>query len=117
MPFKPGQVANPRGRPKGSKNKKDLIKQALTNKAITSGLTPLELFLQVLRNPKQPMYLRLDAAKAAAPYMHKKMPVAVSISGNVQHSGVMLVPATGGLDQWERDAMRTQSKLKEEVRH
>lgn len=117
MPFKRGQCANPKGRPKGSKNKKDLVREALTKKAVTEGKLPLEFFLEVMRNPKVAMYLRLDAAKAAAPYLHKKQPVAVSVSGNVQHSGVMLVPAAQSLEDWEKATQKAQLRLKEEVRH
>jgi hypothetical protein len=33
--------------------------------------------LAVMRDPNEKIERRLDAAKAAAPYMHRKMPIAV----------------------------------------
>lgn len=41
------------------------------------GITPLEFLMSILRDPKAKFYEKLDAAKAAAPYMHRKMPIAV----------------------------------------
>jgi hypothetical protein len=58
------------GRPKGAKNKKTL---ALAAEIAQSGLTPLKFMLGVMRNPKRPLDIRLDAAKAAAPYVHAKL--------------------------------------------
>lgn len=58
------------GRPKGSKNKRTLELQA---EIAESGLTPLEFMTEVYRNKNNPMDMRLDAAKAAAPYVHAKL--------------------------------------------
>jgi hypothetical protein len=44
------------------------------------GMTPLEFFTSVMRDPEQPLSIRLDAAKAAAPYMHSRL-AAVEIAG------------------------------------
>lgn len=41
--------------------------------AEASGLMPLEFMLSVLRDEAQPMESRMDAAKAAAPYVHAKL--------------------------------------------
>ena len=41
------------------------------------GITPLEFLMSVIRDPKAKSSQRLDAAKAAAPYMHRKMPIAI----------------------------------------
>jgi hypothetical protein len=43
-------------------------------------MTPLEFFTSVMRDPHQPLATRLDAAKAAAPYMHSRL-AAVEIAG------------------------------------
>lgn len=77
MAFVKGQVANPNGRPKGSRNRKDVIALELTKQAITDGIMPLDFFLSNLRNPELPMAFRHDNAKAAAPYVHRKMPIAI----------------------------------------
>ena len=42
-------------------------------KAHASGLTPLEYLLSVLRDESQDERVRLDAAKAAAPYCHNRL--------------------------------------------
>jgi hypothetical protein len=77
MAFKKGQVANPNGRPKGSKNKKDEMIANLTQQAIDGGLLPLDFFLSNLRNDGLPLGFRYENAKAAAPYCHRKMPIAI----------------------------------------
>lgn len=38
-----------------------------------TGDTPLDFLLKVMRNPKEPMWLRAQCAKAAAPYVHPKL--------------------------------------------
>jgi len=62
------------GKRKGSRNKATL-EQA---KAIAeSGLTPLDYLLSVYRDKSKPDNERLDAAKGAAPYVHRKQPTAI----------------------------------------
>jgi hypothetical protein len=60
------------GRKKGSLNKRTVALAETSQKAIQSGLTPLEFLLGILRDPAKDDRLRLDAAKAAAPYVHPK---------------------------------------------
>jgi len=67
--FKPG---NP-GRPKGCVNK-------LTNKTrsvlnATARMTPLEFMVKLMCDEGQPLSMRLDAARSAAPYLHAKLSV------------------------------------------
>jgi hypothetical protein len=65
------------GRPKGKKNKRTLAeKEALA----ASGLSPLDYMLSVLRDEKASQDVRLTAAKAAAPYLHRALK-------SVEHSG------------------------------
>jgi hypothetical protein len=45
------------------------------------GITPLEFLLSCLRDPGVRFAYKLDAAKAAAPYMHKRQPIAIQTSG------------------------------------
>ncbi len=66
------------GRPAGARNKKtaELI-EAIED----SGETPLEYLISVVRDTKEDARVRLDAAKAAAPYVHCRMPSQTEISG------------------------------------
>ena len=38
-----------------------------------NGITPLEFMTALMRDASQPFNMRLDAAKAAAPYMHPRL--------------------------------------------
>jgi hypothetical protein len=58
------------GRPKGSRNKRTL---ELQRKIEESGLTPLAYLLSVMRNEQAEEPVRLEAAKAAAPYVHSRL--------------------------------------------
>ena len=75
MTFRKGVSGNPAGRPRGSKNRHALDKRM--RELASTGESPLELMLAVMRDPKEKIGLRLVAAKAAAPYMHSKMRIAV----------------------------------------
>jgi len=87
--WKKGQSGNPKGRPKGARNKLGLayMLRSMSRKMHRGGagsrslfdqLTPLQFMLEVLRNPdKYPFIARQWAAKEAAPYMHRKMPIAI----------------------------------------
>lgn len=58
------------GRKKGIPNRASAAREA----AITaSGLTPLEYMLSTMRDESKPLALRLDMAKAAAPYVHPRL--------------------------------------------
>lgn len=57
-------------RPKGSKNKRAAL---IVAKVAESGLTPLEYLLSVYQNDGNPESMRIDAAKAAAPYVHARL--------------------------------------------
>jgi hypothetical protein len=50
-----------------------------------SGLTPLDFLLQLMRDAEQPLGLRADAAKNAAPYVHPRLAA-------VEHSGKVMLP-------------------------
>lgn len=58
------------GRQKGTPNKASAAREA---RVAASGLTPLDYMLTVLRDQKNEAPVRLDAAKAAAPYVHAKL--------------------------------------------
>jgi hypothetical protein len=77
MTFIKGESRPPNaGRKKGSRNKRTIALAEASHEAIRSGLMPLDFLLQVLRDPAKDDRLRLDAAKAAAPYCHQRLTVA-----------------------------------------
>lgn len=60
-----------RGRPKGSYNKASKAQvERLTEKG---GLSPLEYLASIYQNEAEDIRLRVDAAKAAAPYVHARL--------------------------------------------
>ena len=65
------------GRKKGGANR---INDEARKKALEDGLSPLEYLLGVMRDIRQDDARRLDAAKAAAPYVHARL-------ANVAHTG------------------------------
>lgn len=115
-----GRTGNPNGRKAGSKNRKTMISDAILAELIKHRKTPLEFLLTVMTNSRVALGYRLDAAKAAAPYVHKKMPVQIEHGGEIGHNhrgGVMVVPAVESTQDWATRASAAQRKLKEEVRH
>jgi hypothetical protein len=42
-------------------------------KALAGGVTPLDFLLSVMRDDERAFHVRLDAAKAAAPYCHARL--------------------------------------------
>jgi hypothetical protein len=58
------------GRKRGQPNKKTATKVAEIE---SSGLTPIDFMLEIMRDPTQDFAARLGAAKAAPPYVHAKL--------------------------------------------
>jgi hypothetical protein len=58
------------GRPRGSKTKKTMN---IAIAAAAAGETPLEYMLRVMRDETVEPLVRLDMAKAAAPYCHARL--------------------------------------------
>jgi hypothetical protein len=73
--WKKGQSGNPHGKPKGTISRFS-IKQYEAELA-TGQKLPLQFMLDLMRDTKQEMQLRLSAATAAAPYLHRKMPIGI----------------------------------------
>lgn len=80
--FKPGQSGNKAGRPKGRIGKTTMMtlqeRQALLD--ANEWLTPLRFLMSVMVCDENPLDVRMEAAKAALPYIHRKMPQAVEFS-------------------------------------
>lgn len=68
------------GRKKGGANR---INDEARKKALEDGLSPLEYLLGVMRDIRQDDARRLDAAKAAAPYVHAKL-ASAEIKADIQ---------------------------------
>lgn len=77
------------GRQKGVPNRATAAKQA---EIAASGLTPLDFLLAVMRDEDKEVPARVDAAKAAAPYVHPKR---VPVDGDGQEQGLTLNVYTG----------------------
>lgn len=58
------------GRQKGTPNKATVAKAL---EIASTGLTPLDYMVSVYRDARQKLEIRLDAAKAAAPYVHPRL--------------------------------------------
>lgn len=65
------------GRPAGAITKRT---REIAENALASGLTPLDYMLSILRDDQNDPLMRMDAAKAAAPYVHAKL-ASVELSG------------------------------------
>lgn len=71
------------GRKPGTPNKATAEREALVREG---GETPLDHMLAVMRNADEDPARRLEAAKAAAPYVHPRL-------SSVEHSGTLKVAA------------------------
>lgn len=80
------------GRPAGAVNKASAERQAEVE---ASGETPLAYMLKVMRDVSADEAKRLDAAKAAAPYVHPRL-AAVEMSGTVGLSFEDFIAQLGG---------------------
>lgn len=58
------------GRPPGAKNK---VTEEARRKALHAGVSPLDFLLKIMRNENEDMPRRIDAAKAAIPFVHPKL--------------------------------------------
>lgn len=71
---------NPKGRPKGTKNKVTQLKEKALVRILSGHRTPLDFLLKLMESDDAPLAARIDAAKAAAPYVHRRMPIAIENS-------------------------------------
>ena len=69
-PFRPGISGNARGRPKGARNRRT---RAVLEAAEAGGEMPLDFLLGLMRDPRATITRRLEAAKAAAPFLHPRL--------------------------------------------
>lgn len=68
------------GRPKGSTNK--LQQNEVDALVAEYGITPLKVMFELMADKDSDNKDRLDCAKAAAPYVHRKMPIEADVTSN-----------------------------------
>lgn len=67
------------------KTKKDLSRLSEREKIERRGRkTPLEFLLTCMWDTDNPIVVRMEAAKSAAPFIHKKQPMAVEHHGDIE---------------------------------
>jgi hypothetical protein len=88
-----GKRANA-GRKPGSITRKT---RDIAEKALQAGLTPLDYMLAQMRDEKNAKELRMDAAKAAAPYVHARLAA-------IEHSGGLNLSHEDALDEFDDGA-------------
>lgn len=85
------------GRIKGTPNRKTAEQAALIAE---TGATPLEYLVSVFRNGEVAMAQRVEAAKAAAPYVHPRLSaVDMTVDGAIGTYDISDAPMTA--DEWE----------------
>jgi hypothetical protein len=82
------------GRKPGVPNTKT---RELVEKVEASGLTPLDYMLAQMRDEENAKELRMDAAKAAAPYVHARLAA-------IEHSGGLNLSHEDALDEFDDGA-------------
>jgi hypothetical protein len=76
------------GRPKGARDKLD---REAAEIAATEGIMPKDFLLGIVRDDTQPLDVRIEAAKAAAPYYHARLAA-------IEHSGEITTRHEDALD-------------------
>jgi hypothetical protein len=76
---KPGERRG--GRQKGTRNKRESLRQQAIEQ---TGVRPLEFMLNIMGNANNPLLMRLDAAKSAAPYVHARLQ-SVTLGGDPEN--------------------------------
>ena len=86
------------GRKKGTPNKRNKKREAEVA-AIELGLTPLQYMINVMRDEKADKAMRMDAAKAAAGYIHPKAVTTVNLDAKLNITEVRdVIVDPGGPD-------------------
>jgi hypothetical protein len=76
------------GRPQGARDKLD---REAAEAAALGGIMPRDFLLGIVRDPSQPLDVRMEAAKAVAPYYHAKL-------ASIEHSGELGLKHESALD-------------------
>ncbi len=87
------------GKPKGSKSKKTIaLDEVSALQAKSDYVSPVKFLLDVMKDNKQDVDIRVEAAKAAAPYTNKKKPADIHVAGadGLPLSVEITTPTPGG---------------------
>jgi hypothetical protein len=82
LTFKSGEVSNPNGRPKGSRNKR--TEEIFTRLEARGDLDPADLLSSIVTNTTEPKELRIQAAGLLLPYRYGKCGSLVPLRYNEQ---------------------------------
>ena len=89
------------GRKKGQVTK---FNELARKEALAKGTSPLDFMLAVLRDENESRAVRLDAAKAAAPYLHARLN-AIDLTGETSvRWEISAEPMTA--EEWKREVAR-----------
>jgi len=80
MAFKKGVATPGAGRPKGSINKRNVVRQEIFDKIVEKHGDPLEALAEMAFDPNHPLDIRKDCLKEVVQYGHAKKK-AIEISG------------------------------------
>jgi hypothetical protein len=80
MAFKKGVPTPGAGRPKGSPNKRNVVRQEIFDKIVEKHGDPLEALAEMAFDPNHPLDIRKDCLKEVVQYGHAKKK-AIEISG------------------------------------
>lgn len=69
---------------------------------VINGISPLDFMLSVISTPEVPMQLRLDAAKAAAPYVHTRVAPPVAPTKDKSEDSRKTDPHLVTKSEWEK---------------
>ena len=72
-----------------AKSRVGLTQTEILERALESGQTPLEFLLEIMRDQRQDIGLRMEAAKYAAPFMHPKL-AQIEHQANLKDTGPVL---------------------------
>ena len=101
---KPGERRG--GRQRGTPNKATVAKAAAFAAACADPtITPIQFLLGVMRDPKTPIGLRVQVARAAAPLVHGKSKIA-SVEDRAGYAGAIGGPEGFNIDMAEAKAFR-----------
>ena len=100
-PFQKGHSGNPKGKKPGTPSKRVDLKDKRLRAIAESGLTPLEFLISVVRDVTRHVEYRIEAARAAAPYCHRKMPIAIE-GGDPNKPIIFEASALSSLDAAEK---------------
>lgn len=114
MPGKPKGSPKTGGRTKGTLNKRTMVAQDKINQLLSENKSPLDFLIDAMLNESLEMAERIDAAKAAAPYIHPKL-ASIEVKGSsdapLEMSWSLNLVKTAAQNWIERDTRNIKPQL------